>query len=517
MVSNDTPWDLGLTVHYAAVIAFAFAVAFCGIVVLRRFWKFERGVDAGDGIRKYQDIPVLRVGGLPIYAAFVVSFFFAVLSPGDQSESLVSYAFLILGSAIFLLGILDDLFHLPAQLKFFAQIVVAVAAYGSGMRIDIISNPVDSGSLELGGFGLVLTVLWFVSVPNLINLIDGMDGLAGGVSLFLAITLAAIGMMTGNAALATMSVGVAGGIAAFLVFNLPPARIYMGDGGAYLLGFFIAGASLLTSHKASIFGPLLVVIIALGFPILDTSLAVLRRGLSGLPVMAPDARHLHHRLLTLGFSKRNILMVLYGIFAGLCLLGLSVFVTKGNSLPIAGMIVVVSILSALRFLGLPHNLREARKTFGEIVSSRKDVRYAYSMAQVLEHDIDRIDGECDYWNELRLCLGKLGIRPAEFDESGNLTCGPEGCLVILPVSDVEVWQLRCSATKSSRSQWRRVVRCFLPALLNGKARWGHFPDDLGLGPWDAAEGLEHAEQRLNDNAGAVAANLINRSTDFSKL
>lgn len=513
---TEFPWDLARLARYGAVIAVAFAVSFGGIVALRRFWKFERGVDAGDGIRKHQSTPILRVGGLPIYGAFVVSFFFALLIPEKESESLVSYAFLILGSAIFLLGLLDDLFHLPAKLKFLAQITIAVAAYSCGMRIDIISNPIDSGSLELGGFGLVLTVFWFVAVPNLINLIDGMDGLAGGIGLFLAITLAAIGMMTGNVALATMGVGVAGGMAAFLYFNLPPARIYMGDGGAYLLGFFIAGASLLTSHKASVFGPLLVVVIALGFPILDTALAVVRRGLSGLPVMAPDARHLHHRLLTLGFSKRSILMVLYGVFAGLCLLGLSVFVTKGNSLPIAGMIFVLAVLSALRFLGLPNNLGEVREVFTEIISSRKDVRYAYSMAQVLEHDIDRISDENKYWAELLTCLEKLGIRPAVLDELGQSSVGAEICHVVIPINEKTAWNLWCNPEKGGRSQWRRVVRCFLPALQNGIARWGRSPDHLGLSEWDEHEGVKSLERRLDDHDHDGESKISNSFEKFSK-
>lgn len=512
----EFPWDLARLAQYGAVVAVAFAVSFGGIVALRRFWKFERGVDAGDGIRKHQSTPILRVGGLPIYGAFVVSFFFALLIPEKESESLVSYAFLILGSAIFLLGLLDDLFHLPAKLKFLAQITIAVAAYSCGMRIDIISNPIDSGSLELGGFGLVLTVFWFVAVPNLINLIDGMDGLAGGISLFLAITLAAIGMMTGNVALATMGVGVAGGMAAFLYFNLPPARIYMGDGGAYLLGFFIAGASLLTSHKASVFGPLLVVVIALGFPILDTALAVIRRGLSGLPVMAPDARHLHHRLLTLGFSKRSILMVLYGVFAGLCLLGLSVFVTKGNSLPIAGMIFVLAVLFALRFLGLPNNLKEVREVFIEIIASRKDVRYAYSMAQVLEHDIDRINDENEYWSELLDCLRKLGIRPAVSDESGQYPVGSDIRHVALWIDDETAWNLWCPPLKRRRSQWRRVVRCFLPALQNGRARWGGFPDHLGLSEGHEQKEVSSLGQRLEEEDCATEPEIGDYFEKFSK-
>tara|TARA_R110002096_G_scaffold285073_17_gene478942 strand:- start:70 stop:1596 length:1527 start_codon:yes stop_codon:yes gene_type:complete len=503
--------------QYSGVAVAAFAVAFVGIVLLRRYWRFERGVDAADGIRKHQAEPILRIGGLPIYAAFVVSFFFAVLGEKGESESLVSYAFLFLGSAIFILGIVDDLYQVPAKIKFLAQIGIAVAAYSCGMRIESITDPLESGSLDLGGYGLVLTVLWFVALPNLINLIDGLDGLAGGISLFLSITLAVIGMMTGNIALATLGVGVAGGIAAFLVFNLPPARIYMGDGGAYLLGFFIAGSSLLTSNKGSIFGPLLVVIIALGFPILDTSLAVLRRSLSGLPVMAPDARHLHHRLMTLGFSKRIVLMVLYGVFAGLCLLGLSVFVTKGNSLPIAGMVVVVAVLSALRFLGLPHTVSEARAVMRELIASRKDVRYAYSMAQVLEHDVDRLEAEQEYWDELLLALKKLKIVPASKGASGDYACELESCLIVFPIGEDHVWNLCCPIPKGRRSQWTRVMRCFYPAVMNGKARWGGYPDGLGIIETSHDEPLDAVETRLNQTSVKRETEILENRERLSKL
>tara|TARA_R110000850_G_scaffold8214_5_gene30574 strand:- start:123 stop:1673 length:1551 start_codon:yes stop_codon:yes gene_type:complete len=489
---------MGLLLQYGAVAASAFAVSLVGIVLLRRYWRFERGVDIGDGVRKHQEVPVLRVGGLPLYAAFVVAFFFALLKEQAESDILISFSFLLLGSAIFLLGLLDDLYGIPAQVKFLVQIAIAIGAYACGMRIDLITNPLEAESVDLGGYGLILTIIWFVAIPNLINLIDGMDGLAGGISLFLSLTLGVIGLMSGNSALAMLAFGMAGGMVAFLIFNLPPAKIYMGDGGAYLMGFLIAGASLLSHNKGSIFGPLLVVIIALGFPILDTSLAVLRRGLTGLPVMAPDARHLHHRLMTLGFSKRMIIMVLYGVFAGLCLLGLSVFSTKGDTLPIAGMVVVVVVLSCLRFLGLPHTVSEARAVIGDVIASRKDVRYAYSMAQVLEHDVDRIPSAAAYWGTVLTCLDKLGVVPVSGGVDGPSTLDGGRCRIVFPIGHDHVWALCCPAPTGRRSQWNRVIRCFLPALMNGRERWGEFPEGMGIGPRDHSELVHDVEERLNE-------------------
>jgi len=491
--------------NYGLVLIVAFVVSYAGIMILRRFWRFDRGVDAGDGVRKHQKEPIIRVGGLPIYAAFVVSFFIAASVESEQSGVLGSFAFLFLGSLIFLLGFLDDLCDVPAQLKFLCQIGIAITAYCCGMKIDIITNPLQEGSIELGGFGLLLTIFWFVAIPNLINLIDGMDGLAGGISLFMAVTLAAIGMVSGNIGLTTLSIGVAGGIGAFLIFNLPPAKIYMGDGGAYLLGFFIAGASLLTSNKSSIFGPLLVVIIALGFPILDTALALVRRSLMGLPVMAPDSRHLHHRMQALGFSKRAILLVLYGIFAGLCLLGLSVFLTKGNTLPIAGMVVVVVFLSALRFLGLPHSLSEAKAVLADVIATREIVRYAYSMAQVLEHDVDHLATDREYWTEVRICLKKLGITPAAKGEDGIYKKCQDGCMVVFPIGTEKLWYLCCPQPRRRREQWHRAIRCFLPALMSGEHRWGGFPKDFGLEPKDESINTDLIEEELNLSGGNCRA------------
>jgi UDP-GlcNAc:undecaprenyl-phosphate GlcNAc-1-phosphate transferase len=469
----------------AGVFFFSLILGLVAIVTIRRFWKWHRGLDAGDGVRKLQKQPVLRVGGLVLYIVFVSAFAFSK-SPEESGQlSLLGIPFFLLATSMFILGFVDDLFGLPAILRLAVQIAVGVAAYQCGMRIDIISHPLEGSGIETGGFGLILTVIWFVAIPNLINLVDGMDGLAGGIALFLCLTLAILGGIAGNAELLLLNVALSGGILAFLTFNLPPAKIYMGDGGAYLLGFIIAGASLLSANKGSIFGPLLVVMIVLGFPILDTAFAMVRRGLSGLPVMRPDALHLHHRLIILGFSKRNILFTLYGIFAGLSLLGLSVFVSRGYTLPVVGMVLVIGVVHGLRFIGLPHNLSEMKKVLDEVVSARKDVRYAYSMSQVLEHDLERFATAEHFWKALRRFLSRLQVRPTSPEGLGE--CLAEGCrLVVLRLDDATIWALCCPVTEGSGRRWERVARCFYPAIMGARARWGaELPAALGF--FDADE------------------------------
>lgn len=511
-MSLHSPEVHGLAIALAA----GFAAAFVGIAALIRFWRADLGSDAGDGVRKLQEKPILRLGGLPIYAVFLAAFLFlnriGAGAGAGNAEVAFPVAFLFLGTGFFLLGFLDDLFGVPAKLKLAAQVSLAFGAFYSGMRIEVISNPFGSGQVELGHLGLILTVLWFVALPNLINLIDGMDGLAGGVTLFLMGTLAVLGVMTGHFALALLCMVVIGGILAFLFFNLPPAKIYMGDGGSYFLGFLIAAASLISSSKGSIFGALLVVLIALGFPILDTLFAITRRALSGLPVMAPDARHIHHRLMTLGFSKRTILMVLYGVMAGLCLIGLSLFVSKGYTVSIAGMILLLAIFMGLRFVGFPRGLAEVKVILRDIFAARKDIRYAYTLAQVLEHEIDRVGSAEEFWDSLLAAMAKLGIEPVGDKGGGARVRNPGRCAVIYSISGEQAWHLYCPVPTSRRRQWDRVIRCFVPALMNGAERFGGFPKQLGLLRGETAGIFRDFENLLNGEA--PSASTRERPTGF---
>jgi len=457
-----------------------FLVTLVSIILIRRFWTIRLGVDRADGVRKIQTDPVLRVGGLALLLAFTACLFASTYLPETAATASVGISFALLGFTLFLVGFIDDLFGISALLKFTGQVTVGVGAYLVGLDIETISNPIGDGSIDLGGFGLIVTVIWFVAIPNLINLIDGMDGLAGGVGLFLSLTLGVIGLISGDPFLATMGLGFAGGLIAFLIFNFPPAKIYMGDGGAYLIGFFIAGTSLITSNKGSITGPLLVVALGLGFPILDTVLSIIRRIVSGMPVMGADARHLHHRLITLGFSKRTILLILYGVFATLAMLGIAVFLTQGYVLPIVVTVLILGVFIGLKILGLPHNFNEAKMLFREMIAVRKEVRFAYNLAQVLQHELERVPGAEVYWRELINSLAKLGITPA-FENLGKWECNSSGqCIILFPISENQLWYLCCPIPKRSRRQWDRVVRCFHLTVMNGMNKWGSPPPELGI-------------------------------------
>jgi UDP-GlcNAc:undecaprenyl-phosphate GlcNAc-1-phosphate transferase len=146
--------------------------------------------------------------------------------------------------------------------------------------------PFSATIIDLGNWGILITVLWLVGMTNLINLIDGADGLAGGICLMLMVLLAYVGHESGSFELLVS--GMAGALLAFLWFNFPPARIYLGDGGAYFLGFQIGLLAILSSHKGTVLAALVAPLFVLALPIIDTALAILRRGLRGLPIFRPD-------------------------------------------------------------------------------------------------------------------------------------------------------------------------------------------------------------------------------------
>ena len=211
---------------------------------------------------------------------------------------------------MFALGFWDDLKPLGAKRKLLGQIAIALTVCAFGMGIQKFKIPFTSTILDLGGWGVLLTVLWLVGMTNLINLIDGVDGLAGGICLMLMGLLAYVGHDSGG--FECLVSGMAGALIGFLWFNFPPARVYLGDSGAYFLGFQIGLFALINSHKGTVLAAMVAPLFVLALPILDTSLAILRRGLRGLPIFRADKRHLHHHLLHMGLSRRRVVFYFYG-------------------------------------------------------------------------------------------------------------------------------------------------------------------------------------------------------------
>jgi len=354
--------------------------------------------------------PVVRLGGGALAVAFAVV---ALAIPYFSSLSAATtntLGVIVFGSlAMFALGFWDDLRPLGARFKFVVQIVIAGSVYFGGIKIEVLKNPFTDIELSLGLFGFVVTILWLVTLTNLINLIDGIDGLAGGICLMLMCLLANLGIGGDSGFSMLLPIGVAGALLGFLKFNYPPAKIHMGDGGAYFLGFFIGALSIVNSNKGTVVAALIAPAFALALPIVDVSLAVLRRGLRGLPVFRPDQKHIHHYLITLGFSRERTVLILYTV-SFLCLfLAFGVFWLQGRLLPLfSGLLFLVLVISG-HVSGFTKDWFAIGGQLGKSLALRKETRYALILSQWLEMEVERHHSVEELWQDYQFVVKKLGF------------------------------------------------------------------------------------------------------------
>lgn len=353
---------------------------------------------------------VSRLGGIAFVAAFLgVALLFFFHSPKKISEVSTAWVVILSSVAMFGLGFWDDLKPIGAKKKLAGQLVIASCVYFAGVRIATFKIPFAGTEYELGALGFLATVSWLVVLTNLINLIDGIDGLAGGISLMLMCLLAYVGIGVQAAFSVFVSVGLAGALLGFLYFNYPPAKIYMGDGGAYFLGFVIGILSIVNSHKGSVAAALIAPLFALALPILDVSLAIVRRGLKGLPFFRPDRKHIHHRLMEFGFSRQRTILTLYGI-CFLCLfLAFAIFWSQGQLLPLLAGFLFLIFLIAARSHGITMDWFNMGSLLGKLSASRKETRYALVLSEWLTMEAERCDSIYQLWQCFQFLVKKLGF------------------------------------------------------------------------------------------------------------
>lgn len=314
-------------------------------------------LDQPDGYRKIHPHPIPRFGGPAIFIAFFVPI---ILLLYHARFSLVSEVLvrrpreltgLFVGASMALvLGVIDDRFELRARWKLAWQILIGVVVCWYGYGITVVSNPFGH-PFVLGIFSWPVTIFWFVACMNAVNLADGMDGLAAGICLFVSLTLFVLSLEFTNLLGLLLMACLAGAILGFLTFNFPPARIFLGDSGSLLLGFLVAALSLIASKKAEAALALFIPVVALGLPIIDTLLAIVRRWYHRLPLSSPDREHIHHALVTMGFSRRRAVLILYGVCL---LLGAAALVMTLGHGELAFLVIVFLLLvvyASLRIFG----------------------------------------------------------------------------------------------------------------------------------------------------------------------
>lgn len=338
--------------EYMLAFVFAAVTALLATPLVMMLAARTGALDMPDA-RKVHKKPIPRIGGIGIYAAFIISMVLIRMFAELTGELLWGVSGLILsGTLIMLVGVIDDYRNLPAKVKLLGQILAAaVLVLGFDVRIDFITDPFGD-YIYLEWFAVPATIFWLVGLSNTINLIDGLDGLAAGVSMIAALTIMFVALEQNVMIIAVLTAALAGAAFGFLFFNFNPARIFMGDSGALFLGFMLAGISVIGAVKCAATIALVVPILALGLPILDTAFAIIRRYRGGVPIFRPDKGHLHHRLLGLGFTQRQAVLLMYVISA---LLGLSAVALTEVSSQIAIFIlfiVIVSILYGAKKLGI---------------------------------------------------------------------------------------------------------------------------------------------------------------------
>ena len=403
----------------------------CGMLIvltvtpLVRSWTIHRNLlDRVGQFHTTHTIAVPRLGGFSLIIAFMAVFWGITLANAKGNFEVPKEAGIICLSSlsIFILGVWDDVRPLSARIKLAVQILIAWFVYWGGIRIDRWMNPFTQTIYSFGSWDMPLTILWLVSITNLINLIDGIDGLACGLTFFLMILLAIASGVTGNIFILLLSLGMAGALLGFLFYNFPPAKIFMGDGGAYFLGMLIAELALLNSNKGEIAAALIVPFFALGLPIIDASFTVFRRVLVGLPIFRADRKHIHHHLAAMGFSRQRVVLLLYAFCIFFALLALGVFVWQGRLLPLLfGVFMIVMVLSA-RIFGFVQNWYKLGRLLTDSVHRRKHTKYAILLGQLLFMEAERCKSVDELWENFGFLLQKLGFCSAILSSQSEERC-----------------------------------------------------------------------------------------------
>lgn len=308
--------------------------------------------DAPDA-RKVHEHPIPRIGGIGIYVAFMAAVLLVHGLYGKTAEIEQGIIGILAGgTVIVLVGLIDDYKNLPAKVKLLGQIAAAaVTVVLFDVRIDFITDPFGD-YIYLEFLAIPATIFWIVGITNTVNLIDGLDGLAAGVATIASMTIFLVSLQFGFEPIAVLTAALAGSAFGFLYYNFNPARIFMGDTGSMFLGFILAGISVIGAVKSAATIALIVPILALGLPILDTTFAIVRRKRAGVPIFKPDRGHLHHRLLDLGFSQRQAVLLMYVISALLGLAAIALTEVDTTTAAIIFVVVVTAVLYGARRIGI---------------------------------------------------------------------------------------------------------------------------------------------------------------------
>ncbi|MDQ2818035.1 MAG: undecaprenyl/decaprenyl-phosphate alpha-N-acetylglucosaminyl 1-phosphate transferase [Candidatus Eremiobacteraeota bacterium] len=310
----DIGWLCAITFALAAITSAA-------VTPLVRRMAFAVGVfDQPDGDRRVHSQPTPRLGGVALYLGFMLSLFTTlnvalthsyVIHHYLSTRDLAHVIGLLFGGTLMLgVGLWDDIMTMSSRHKFLAQLAVAlIAVLMYGFTIAIVKLPF--GYVDLGWFAVPFSLFWYLGMVNAVNFMDGLDGLVSGVAIIASVTMIVVSLWKGQFLVAITMCALAGSAAGFLPYNYNPARIFMGDGGSLFIGFVLASAAVMATEKRAVAISLVVPLIALALPILDTVSVIVNRLRRRSPLFSADRSHVHHQLLDLGLSQRQVVSLIY--------------------------------------------------------------------------------------------------------------------------------------------------------------------------------------------------------------
>lgn len=402
---------------YAGSVLLALAITPMVIRLARRIGAMDH-----PGVRSIHKEAVPRIGGVALFVSsmcliLLVSYLRNDIGAAfrDAGWQLVA----LLGSAtfVFLVGLVDDLRGLPARFKFLAELLAAGVLCSLGVRIDTIGLT-DHAVLSLGWLGCPLTLLWVVGITNAINLSDGLDGLAAGISAIASGVIAVLAMYRGNVVMAVFALALAGSLSGFLVFNFHPAKTFMGDCGSLFLGFTIAASSVMCMTKYSALVGLTLPALALGIPIFDTLFSMLRRYLERRSLFAPDRGHFHHRLLELGLHQRHAVILIYVLTLLSTGLGLLMMVTRDlGTLIIFGGILFL-LLIAFRVVGAVR-LQEILVRLQERYRISQQERVQQATFEHAQLKFEQVHNGTQWWQAVCEAAGQMGFAQVSLTRVGG--------------------------------------------------------------------------------------------------
>lgn len=440
---------------YLILFTMALFLALVLTPAVRRWAMAWGAIDLPDSRRRIHQRPTPRLGGLAIYLSFVVALLCVPLlgtlvSQGFRRNWTQVVALLAPATLVFLLGVYDDFRGANVAVKFSAQMVAVAILYLCGFQINSVSLPFG-GSWEIPiMLSFPLTALWVVGITNAFNLIDGIDGLAAGASVFALLSLFVCSLSQDHPAISLMSIVLVGAVMGFLRYNFNPATIFLGDSGSLFLGFMAAALSLASAQKGATIIAVAIPLVSFGLPVVEVGVSMARRFISGQSLFQSDHQHIHHMLLGRGLNQRQVSILLYGVCALFSLFGLMLLNPQRNTMALIFFVMGVGIMLGVQHLryaefdALKHKIKQgvARKRHAlafnaRFLRSSADLRLAQNADQLMAtlselcraSDIDGVTLETEVvdlsanggrrfggWNPVSDSQGRLAWQWSQKDE-----------------------------------------------------------------------------------------------------